>query len=552
MKKRIYLSMISLLLLCTLLLSTSVCFVFYDVTKKQEIAAIQDRATILADLLNKGKNITFFDFISDHPNTARMTIIAPDGKVLVDNKNQAKMLENHGNREEFVQAIQLGKGESTRYSNTLESMTYYYAVKLNDGNILRISETMNSIVGIFLSILPIVLVLVILILFLANFIAYKLTKNLIKPINNLDFETTDNCIYDELAPFMKKIKQQKEEINQQLLTLENRANTITAITENMKEGIIFIDKSGVILSANNSALQIFNETDMTHKNILHICRDMDLLQKIKLCLEGDNEEKRFERNGKIYHIYFNPTKNNAEISGAIILLLDTTEKYRAEKHRREFSANVSHELKTPLTTISGLSEMIGNGMAKAEDIAGFAVKISEQTERLMTIIEDIIRLSEFDEANMIKEFSTFDLVELANTVKSSLQEKANARQINIEIKGEAINIIANKRMIDELLFNLVDNGIKYNHDGGEVRIDLSTIDGFHKISVSDHGIGIPKEYLSRVFERFYRVDKSRSQKTGGTGLGLSIVKHIVEYHKGKIEIESVENEGTIITCLIKK
>ena len=530
----------------------SACYIFYNGTKKQEISAIKDRATILADLLNKNTNNTSLDFINDNPDTVRMTIIAPDGEVLVDNKTQAKSLENHSDREEFKEAIQDGNGESNRYSNTLESMTYYYAVRLDDGNVLRISNTMDSIIGVFLSILPVIIILMILILALTNFIAYKLTKKLIKPINNMNFEQTDTCVYDEFAPFMKKIKQQKNEITQQLLILENRANTIATITENMKEGILFIDQNGMILLANNSVSKIFNETNMTSKNILHICRDIDLMHKIKLCLEGESKEMRFERENKIYHIYFNPIRNNNEISGAIILFLDTTEKYEAEKQRREFSANVSHELKTPLTTISGLSEMIANGMVKAEDVSDFAKKISTQTERLITIIEDIIRLSQFDEGDILKEFSTFELKELADSVKNSLLVKARLRHVEIEIIGEPISITANKRMIDELLFNLIDNGIKYNKDGGKVIIELADLSDFYKISVCDKGIGIPKEHLNRVFERFYRVDQSRSQKTSGTGLGLSIVKHIVEYHKGKIEIESEENVGTTISCFIRK
>jgi len=552
MKKRIYLSIVSMLLLSTLLLTVSVCYIFYDGTKKQEISEIKDRATILADLLNKNTNNTYLDFISDNPDTVRMTIIAPDGKVLVDNKTQAKSLENHGDREEFKEAIQDSTGEANRYSKTFESMTYYYAVKLDDGNVLRVSNTMDSIIGVFLSILPAIIILMILILSLANFIAYKLTKKLIKPINNMNFEQTDNCVYDEFAPFMKKIKQQKNEITQQLLSLENRANTIATITENMKEGILFIDQNGLILLANNSVSKVFNETNLASKNILHVCRDIDLIHKIKLCLEGESKEMRFERGNKIYHIYFNPIRNNNEISGAIILFLDTTEKYKAEKQRREFSANVSHELKTPLTTISGLSEMIANGMVKEEDVADFAKKISTQTERLITIIEDIIRLSQFDEGDILKEFSTFELKELADLVENSLLSKARLRHVEIEIKGEPISISANKRMIDELLFNLIDNGIKYNKDGGKVTVELADLDDFYKISVCDNGIGIPKEHLNRVFERFYRVDQSRSQKTSGTGLGLSIVKHIVEYHKGKIEIESEENVGTTISCFIPK
>lgn len=563
MRKRIYLNIIAVLLLCAILLSVSLCLIFADVSKKQEIAAIEDRAIIIADLLNRGINKDYYDnslysdiftdFISDENDSARMAIIAPDGTVLLDNKTHADTLENHSDREEFKQAIETGTGKIMRISSTFGYTTYYYAIKLNDGNILRISKPMHSIIGIFTSVLPAVIIITVLILLCADFIARRLTNNIVRPINNINFDSPDIIVYDELSPFIKKIEQQKNEINGQLLTLQNRSDTINAITENMKEGLILLDKNGTILSANISALTIFAQSgaDVADKNIIYICRDMDLLQKIKVCLSGSSSEMSFERDNKIYDIYLSPVYHGGAVSGSIILFLDTTEKYKAEKQRKEFSANVSHELKTPLTTISALSEMIGTGMAKAEDVKGFANKISEQTRRLINIIDDIIRLSEFDEGNVRKEYSDFDLYQLADSVRCSLQDKADEKHVNVEIEGGHFQITANMRMIDELLYNLIDNGIKYNKDGGTVTVTLSSQDDFYKISVSDTGIGIPNEHLERVFQRFYRVDKSRSQKTGGTGLGLSIVKHISEYHKGRVEIESMENKGTTVVCFIK-
>lgn len=561
MRKRIYFNMLILLLLCVLLLSSSIGFVFYAVTKKQEITAIKDRATLIADLLNRGinenyinkeyygsspYNSPFADFISDELSSARMTIIAPDGTVLLDNKTYADKLENHGGREEFQQAVTGGAGESLRFSATLGSITYYYAVKLDDGNVLRISKTTNSIIGIFASVLPMIIIITVLILLFANAAARKLTNNIIGPINNIDFEKDNTSAYDELLPFIKKIEAQKKEIFGHSAALESRANTIEAITENMKEGLILVDKNGVVLSINASALEIFNVRDGVGKNILQICRDIDLLQKMKLCLSGGNAEMLLEREDKTYNIYLNPVYDGGEISGAVILFLDTTEKYKAEKQRKEFSANVSHELKTPLTTISALSEMIENGMAKKDDIAGFAEKINSGASRLISLIDDILMLSKLDENNNIFDKQDVDLKALALEVTGSLFDKASEFGVALNVTGGGLTLKASKNMIYELLYNLVDNGIKYNKPEGSVTVSLFKEDDDSIIQVSDTGIGIPKEHLERIFERFYRADKSRSKKTGGTGLGLSIVKHIAMAHGGTVSVESVESEGTCV------
>ena len=550
MKKRIYSSFLGLILLCVLLLSALICLIFYSASKNQEIASIKDRARLVSDLLNSSGHDQYIDYISKDESSARMTIITPDGTVLLDSKTDASTLGNHGGREEFIKAVQAGNGEATRYSSTLGRETYYYAVRLSDGNVLRISKPMNSVIEIFTTILPPVVIVTGIILLLAGFVVRRLTNGIVSPINAIDFESDNLSVYDELLPYVKKIDSQKNEIARQIAALKDRADTIEAITGNMREGLILIDKSGTTLMANKSAAEIFNESEMAGKNILHICRETGFQQEIKQCLSGHRSEMPFERGNHVYNVYFSPVHSDSETNGAVILFFDVTERHNAEKQRREFSANVSHELKTPLTTISALSEMIENGMAKDDDVKGFASRISEQSKRLLNIIEDIIRLSEFDEGSIHKDQSAFDIYELAGSIIAGLKNEADEKHVAVQLIGEHLEVTANKRMIDELLYNLIDNGIKYNKDGGQLTISLSGDGDYCKIAVSDTGIGIPKEHQERVFERFYRVDKSRSKRTGGTGLGLSIVKHIVEHHDGRIELKSADGVGTTVKCYI--
>ena len=551
MKKRIYLNFLGLILLCSLLLSVSVGGIMYYVIINQEKAAIKDRAALTADLLNRGVEFSerhFTDYINHNPEAARLTVIARDGTVLLDSKAAAASMENHGDRIEFIQALQTGHGESSRYSGTLGASTYFYAIRLNDGNVLRVSMTMNSIAGALPAVLTAMAAVAVLVLLIANSVARRLTRNILRPLSEIDFDGGNAAIYDELIPYAKKIDQQKREIDAQIVALKNRADTIEAITGNMKEGIILIDKNGTVLIANKSAEDVFG--DMPRKNILHICRDIDFGQCVRQCLSGTGAEIEFEQGGKVYSVYFSPVRAGETLNGGVILLFDITARYETEKQRREFSANVSHELKTPLTSISALAEMIENGMAKAEDVRGFAEKISVQASRLISIIEDIIRLSEFDEGKIIREYSEFDLCELSDSVAGILRGKANEKRVTVNVTGGGLRVTANRRMIDELLYNLIDNAIKYNKENGEVSVSLSMENGFAKIAVTDTGIGIASEHHSRVFERFYRADKSRSKRTGGTGLGLSIVKHIAEHHGGRVEIESAEGTGTTVTCRI--
>jgi len=549
MKKRIYFSFLCLILLCVLLLSASVSVIIFNVNKNQEMAAIKDRAVLAADLLNRGvegAETWFSDYSNFSAETARITIIAPDGTVLLDNKATAASMANHGDRVEFVEAIQNGSGEATRFSYTLRTETYYYAVRLDDGNVLRVSQTMSSINGVISAVIPAIAAVTLLVLLIAVLIAHRLTKNILQPFNYIDFNGENYAVYDELIPYAKKIDQQKKEISAQIAALKNRADTIEIITGNMREGLVLIDRTGVVLIANISAADIFHEDTIEEKNILHVCRDTEFRQGVKQCLSGDNAEIEFVLNEKMYSIHFSPVQGKDGVNGGVILFFDVTERHEAERQRREFSANVSHEMKTPLTSITAYSEMIENGMAKDDSVKEFAGKISDQAKRLVSIINDIIKLSEFDEDKVDSGMEVFGLFALAENVANALRD--NGKGVEICVTGEQFDISANQRMIDELLYNLIDNGIKYNKDGGCVTVALSREGGLCKIAVSDTGIGIPREHHSRVFERFYRVDKSRSKKTGGTGLGLSIVKHIAEQHGGRVEVESAEGAGTTVTC----
>ena len=551
MQKRIYRNFLIMILLCAILLSVSVSIIVNIAVRNNEIASVKDRANLVADILNNiNEYAGISDFYCHELGSSRITIIAADGTVVLDNKATPASLDNHSDRPEFRQAIQTGRGESTRFSFTLLDETYYYAIRLDNGDVLRIAKTMHNIASVFISLLAPIIAVTVVVMLVASIFARRLTQKIIKPLNNIDFDGDNSNVYDELVPFVKKIDQQKSKIFGQIEMLQSRADTIEIIMDSMNEGLILIDKDGVLLSTNKSASDFISDRDMIGKKITHIIRDLEFLEGTKACLAGENAEMVFERGEKIYRVYFSPV-SDYEITGGVILLHDISEKYEAEKQRKEFSANVSHELKTPLTTISATAEMIENGMAQDEDIKAFASKITIQAKRLINIIEDIIKLSEFDEGTInFDEYAEFDLYELAISVIEVLKHKADEKQVSIELIGEHFNIKANKQMIDELLFNLIDNAIKYNKDNGSVTVALCKDNGSYRISVSDTGIGIPEEHHNRVFERFYRVDKSRSKKTGGTGLGLSIVKHIVQYHNGKVEIKSKENVGTIIKVVI--
>ena len=551
MKRRIYLYFICLLLPSVLALAITLSALFHNAARKQERVLIQGHVRLVADMLSDGisSDFRFSDYISYAADAPRMTVISPDGVVILDSKAVANNMDTHLDRPEFIEAFMNGVGESVRRSGTLGVEMYYYAIRLPDGNVLRISGAIDGISSVFGVVLPAIIAVTLLVLLLTNFVGRRLTSHIIAPLESIDFDGENTAIYDELIPYTRKIDQQKRDIEEKISALLERADTIDTINRHMKEGLVLTDATGLILTANASARGLFGD-DMENKSIEQINCDSNFRHIVRKCLSGESVQTQLDNAGRVYSVHLSPVVTGGKNRGAVILFHDTTERAAAERQRREFSANVSHEMKTPLTTISALSEMIAGGIAKADDINSFARRITEQAGRLLVLIDDIIRLSEFDEGTSAKESTVFNLWELAETVVDALRDSADGVAINI--CGERFDISANRRMIDELLFNLIDNGIKYNRDGGFVSVYLKLSEnGICMISVSDNGIGIPLEHQPRIFERFYRVDKSRSKKTGGTGLGLSIVKHITELHNGWVELVSMEGIGTTVSCYLK-
>lgn len=386
--------------------------------------------------------------------------------------------------------------------------------------------------------------------------AKKLTKAIMQPVNNADTDTITDIPYDEFSPLIYKINARHHETRTQIKNLQKRIDTVNAITENMQEGMLFTDKNGIIVGANKMISHIFFDDTVIGKNILHVYRDVDFFAHVRNALTGTRCEMTFKRNSSIYNVIFSPVWTNNRINGIILLFLDVSEKIRSEKMRKEFSANVSHELKTPLTVISALAEMIEAGVVKPEDIQSFSHKINMQSKRLLTLINDIIRISEFDEKKAEHVFERCNINEIACNVIDTVKPLATAKNISLSLESSDIFTQADKTMLDELMYNLVDNSIKYNIENGSVTMKIfeKNADGtdYIYISVCDTGIGISEKHQQRIFERFYRVDSSRSKQSGGTGLGLAIVKHIAEFHGGTVNIQSTEGKGTTITVSIKK
>jgi len=540
MKKRIFSSMLLLTVICLISVSATLCAVFYMQLSSSVQSEVRQRAAILKDTITS-ENYSMLT-ISD----MRLTIISADGAVLYDDDQSTGTLQNHSDREEIREALESGIGESRRFSNTLKQETYYYAIMLNNGLILRLAKTTNSIWGMFGGALPIVSLVVLAIIVMGYFFAGRLTRRIVNPINKVDIEAKLSAPYDELVPFVQTISRQREHIEQQMSDLQNRSGTISAIMDNMSEGIILVNRQGIVLSVNKSAAEIFDiHSSTSGKNILEILRDAELTEHMRYALSGIRGEINLSRNGRTYRVYFSPVTD----SGAIILFLDITEKSMSEKLRREFSANVSHELKTPLTTIYGNAEMLENGMVKESDKPQFYVKIKDESARLITLIEDIIMLSQLDEESGDIAFEDVDLAAAAAEVIESLSDKAKEQNVEISVSGGGV-LSANPSQLSEMFYNLIDNAIKYNTLGGKVDVKINSAGGHAEITVTDTGIGIPQSAQSRIFERFYRVDKSRSKKTGGTGLGLAIVKHIVMAYNGSIELKSTIDKGTSITVLL--
>ena len=475
----------------------------------------------------------------------RLTWIAPSGEVLFDSQADESSMENHAQREEVRQALETGEGQSSRYSSTLLEKTIYYAKKLTDGSILRISISRATAGVLVMGMLQPMLVVLAAALILALVLAKRISARIVAPLNRLDLEKPlENDTYEELSPLLTRINQQRRQIDAQLRTLQQKKDEFAQITASMNESLVLMNEKGTVLSINPAARELFHaEPDCVGRDFLTVERSHEISCAIRRALEEGHAELRVERGGHEYQLDISRIESEGTVIGAVLLAFDVTEQAFAERNRREFTANVSHELKTPLQSIMGSAELIENGLVKQEDMPRFVGHIRTEAARLVTLIEDIIRLSQLDEGGELP-FEPVDLKKLAEEASTSLASAAAEKQVTIRVHGDDRQITTVRRLASEIIYNLCDNAVKYNREGGSVDV---TIDGTAHgavVTVQDTGIGIPPEHQSRVFERFYRVDKSHSRQSGGTGLGLSIVKHAVQYLGGRIELESQPGKGT--------
>lgn len=495
-----------------------------------------------------------------HSEDVRITWIADDGTVLYDNYTDAAELENHGDREEFREALENGSGQSVRYSSTQMEKIIYYAIKLNDGSVLRVSDTQYTVLSVVVVMLSPILLILIVSLILAAVFAGRISKSIIRPINAIDLEHPENAeTYDELAPLLEKIDAQNKQIARQMEELRSRRREFESITENMAEGLVIVGHMAEVLTCNPSALKILNADKVPHKqSVLTLNRSEVFRHSVDSALAGKPSEVDLEIGGKVYRLIASPVRaaDTEDVIGATLIILDITEKNERERLRREFTANVSHELKTPLTSISGNAEIIKNGIVKPEDVPHFAENIYKEAGRLISLVNDIIKLSKLDEDGGEITKEPVDLSEIVSEVADSLRAQAERRAISSEIHTEKAVIMGIRPILTEMIYNLWENAIKYNKEGGKLYVDIANEcqDGrnFVKFSIRDTGIGIPSADLERIFERFYRVDKSHSKEIGGTGLGLSIVKHGARLHGAEITVKSEIDKGSVFIIQFPK
>lgn len=484
----------------------------------------------------------------------RITWVDTDGTVLYDSFADSESLENHMDRPEVLQAMERGRGQSTRTSDTLAEQTYYYASRLNDGTVIRVASTTRSGLATMMGTFPWMVVMAAVIFGITVVLARMQTRSIVEPINRLNPDAPqEEKIYDELSPLVRRLEKQKQTIREQMDILREKQEEFTAITENMKEGFLVVDSRADVISYNSSAIRILG-VDMEREgesniNILSFNRSSNFRQAVDSALLGERGEQSLELNGRFYQIIANPVVESDGKRGAVVVILDVTEQQSREELRREFSANVSHELKTPLTSISGYAEIMKNGLVQPEDMGRFAEKIYMEAQRLITLVGDIIRLSQLDEEKAGIEKTSLDLYVRAAEVVERLKDHAKAQGVKLELIGVPTVVAGAEQILDEMIYNLCDNAVKYNKPGGTVKVTVCTENGHPTLLVEDTGIGIPEGDKERIFERFYRVDKSHSKQIGGTGLGLSIVKHGAIYHKAKVEMRTLLGKGTQVKII---
>lgn len=544
MERKISLQFLLISLLSSVLAAVICCFAFYGVMSRQVFSDLKMTAQAVAENIGDTDKLAALD--------TRVTLISSDGSVLYDNSADFSEMDNHLNRDEVKQAFEKGSGTALRNSATLGEKIYYYAQKLSDNTVLRVSVKSVGIQSVFYSMMPVILIALIVIFALCAFLSAALTKNIVKPIKSIsetiESADLDDFGYEELVPLIRKIKSQRHQIEQQLSRVKSEKEKITAIMQHMSEGLILFDAAKNAVLINETAMTLLKTSDdAIGERIYYITRDSEIIDCVRKAENGGTASGMFKLGGRNYQFTASPVLFSGEQKGVVCLIIDVTEKTGLEKMRREFTANVSHELKTPLTSVMGYSELIESGIAKTEDIPKFAEKIGKEASRMLALISDILNLSKLDELNEPDDVASVNLKKIAEETAENLSLLADEYGVELSVSGDETFVEGSAGKLTELVYNLCENAIRYNKPSGSVRIEIKG----KKLIVSDTGIGIAKDKQQRVFERFYRVDKSRSKESGGTGLGLAIVKHIAAQHGAKIELESEENKGTTITVTFK-
>ena len=502
-------------------------------------------------LVAKGVETMGMDYLDGLKSSSRITWIDQDGTVLYDSVADPATMENHADREEIQEAMLGTQGTARRESATLSEKTFYVARRLEDGTVVRLASAQYTVVVLLLSMVQPLLIILVVTLILAAVLASRLSKRIIQPILALDLEHPENCdTYDELAPLLTRIRRQNDTIGRQLELMGQRRQEFEALTENMSEGFVLLDQKGHILSYNNGTLRMLGVLPPAEEaNVLALDRTDAFRKSVEQVLQGVRNQCRLDRGGRCVQLLADPVFRDNQVAGAVLVLVDVTEREQGEKMRREFTANVSHELKTPLTAISGMAEIISNGMVKPEDVPGFASDIYKESQRLIALVEDIIHLSRLDEGGTDLRREQVDLLEVARKTVQRLQPLAKQAGVTLAVAGASLVVQGVPSVLEEMVYNLCDNAVKYNHKGGTVTLSVVPGESGGEVTVADNGIGIPAEDQERVFERFYRVDKSHSKEIGGTGLGLSIVKHGAALHDARVELKSTLGEGTTVRLI---
>lgn len=527
------------ILFLAVMLIMGVLYSYFAQVQKEQLRA---ETSLVAQGVNlEGKS--YFDYLK--VSGVRMTWIDHEGNVLYDNQYDAKKMDNHANRKEFKEALTDGKGESTRYSSTLTTKSLYLAQRLDNGTVIRLSVTQHSLLLLYIRMFQPFALIIILAITLSIWVARYTAKRIVAPLNDLDLDQPlKNEAYDEISPLLRRIDHHQKALSKQEALLNQKKEEFDTIISKIKEGIILLDAKCQVISINDAAQQLF-QTDQTclGKNILQLTRDLSFNKWLKSGLAGQKQEGIIHFDKESYKVLIRPILFEGNVTGLVILLFDVTEQLQNEQLRHEFTANVSHELKTPLHVISGYSEMLASGMVSSEDTPHFAGKIYKESKRMVQLVEDIIKLSHLDEIDQVP-METLDVYAIAKNVLDSLSTKASQRQIRLKLTGQSTMMFGNPALIHSILYNICDNAITYNRDKGSVEVTITSNKKDVFLAIRDTGLGIPKEEQNRIFERFYRVDKSRSKKVGGTGLGLSIVKHALKLHNATIQVQSQENIGT--------